>query len=420
VRIRALEANLKPYYTQIKNFGYLTLLQVFNMALPLLTYPYLVKVLGPETYGMVIYSQAIMGYLVVFVNFGFNSTATREISVYRSDSEKISEIVSSVYIIKGILFSISALILFITLSFLNLSRDFTLLFYLTLWMCLYEFLFPLWYFQGTEKMKYITFITLFSRILFLIFIFLLVKGKGDYLLVPVINGVGSVISCIIAIRILGQNSVKLKIQSFRTIKFYVEQSYVMAISYGANVVKTNLNLIVAKHFFSFSEVVFVDIALKITNIATTFLDMISQAVFPQMSVLKDKKLFSKIMNVALFVSMILMIAIQLFASKLVGVLGGSTITIDEAVKLTRIFALNLPIYISGALLGRNCLLIYGYDKKILQSMVYSAIVYISLLILGSRLMPSLNLSVFGFIYLISFLFETLYRFHACKTNNLLK
>jgi PST family polysaccharide transporter len=416
-RIDSVKFKVQPYYLLIANFGYLSLLQVFNMALPLLTYPYLIRVLGTETYGMVVYSQAVVSYLVVLVNFGFNITATKDISVYRDNPAKIDEIASSVYLIKGGLFLLSCLVMTAFLAASAELREYNTLFYLTLWMCLYEFIFPLWYFQGTEKMKYITILTLLSRLFFLIFIFLLIHTNDDYILIPIINGVGSVLSCTISILIIKRDNVSFRWQSTATLVGYLKKTYIMALSYGTNIFKTNFSVIVVKHLFSLSDVVYFDLAMKIINLGITFLDLISQAVFPRMSRLKDTGFLKKIILLSIAIAFIMMISIQILAPFLVKLLGGEQM--DVAIRLTRLMAINLPIYIVGALLGRNCLLVNGFDKPILGSMAYSALVYLILIAVYINIFPERELFFFVYIYLFSFLFESIYRYQACISRKLI-
>ena len=178
----------------LHNFSYLSVLYAFNLLIPLFTYPYLIRVLGKETYGLVIYAQAIINYFAILVSFGFNISATKEISIHRENKEKLSEIVSSVLIIKAYLFIISFVSLAIFLFFIPQSKGNETLFLLSMTACLNEVLFPIWYFQGIEKMKYWTQITVVSRLIFLIFIFLLIHSPNDYLYVPIIYGIGYLIS----------------------------------------------------------------------------------------------------------------------------------------------------------------------------------------------------------------------------------
>ena len=102
-KVKNISDYIYRYKTLIENFGYLTLLQICNLLIPLVTYPYLINTLGKNLYGVIIYSQAIVSYLAIFVNWGFNISATKYISINREDSKKINEIVSVVYIVKTLL-----------------------------------------------------------------------------------------------------------------------------------------------------------------------------------------------------------------------------------------------------------------------------------------------------------------------------
>ena len=76
--------------TILANFSYLSLLQLFTILFPLLTYPYLLRVIGLELYGVIVFAQAIITYISLVINFGFNMSSAKEVAVHRSDREELS------------------------------------------------------------------------------------------------------------------------------------------------------------------------------------------------------------------------------------------------------------------------------------------------------------------------------------------
>ncbi|WP_252718899.1 oligosaccharide flippase family protein [Acinetobacter sp. TUM15509] len=167
----------------ITNFFSLATLQGLNYILPLLTLPYLVRVLGAEKFCLLAFATAIVGYFIVLTDYGFNFTATREISLNKEYKEKLNEIFSSVMIIKSVLFFVSLIILTLLIIFFQKFNVDPWLYYLTFGTVLGQILFPVWFFQGVEQMRYITVINIVSKVFFTIAIFVLVKHSSDYLLV---------------------------------------------------------------------------------------------------------------------------------------------------------------------------------------------------------------------------------------------
>lgn len=182
----------------IENFFSLSLLQGANYLLPLITLPYLVRVLGPEKYGLVMFAQAFIQFFAVFTDYGFNISATREISIYRKDGKKISQIFNSVLIVKFVLTILSFLVLTIIVFNVNKFRNEWLIYFLTYGMVVGNIFFPVWFFQGIEMMRYISILNIISRAIFTISIFIFIRQSTDYIFVPLINSLGFIVSGVIA------------------------------------------------------------------------------------------------------------------------------------------------------------------------------------------------------------------------------
>ena len=175
----------------LSNLFSLSALRGANLILPLIVLPYLVRVLGVENFGLINFSLSIIMYFNILVSFGFELSATREISIHRENSKKVSEIFSAVMVIKGILFIISFFILSILILFIDTLHEHIMLYYATFGIVAGNVLFPRWFFQGMERMKFITIINVTSRIIFTILIFVLVRDNEDFIYVPILNSLAN-------------------------------------------------------------------------------------------------------------------------------------------------------------------------------------------------------------------------------------
>jgi len=185
----------------LENFVSLSLLRGINYILPLITLPYLTRVLGVEKFGLVMFAQAFTWYFMNITDYGFNLSATREIAVNRGRTETISTIFNSVLIIKLAL-ALTGFIVFsaIILIFGKFRGDWLL--YLASYGMVFGYaLFPEWLFQGMEKMKYITVINLTAKLIFIICIFAVIRSSADYIYVPVFYSLGFLAAGILGITI---------------------------------------------------------------------------------------------------------------------------------------------------------------------------------------------------------------------------
>ena len=126
--IDEIKSRAKNNKTLLANFSYITVLQVFVLLTPLITYPYLTRVLGTELYGLVITAQILSGYATIIVKFGFDSVSARHVSIWRGDASKLSEIVSSILYLRLILWIASFIIYIIIVIAVPIYRQHFLLF----------------------------------------------------------------------------------------------------------------------------------------------------------------------------------------------------------------------------------------------------------------------------------------------------
>lgn len=182
----------------LENFAYLSLLQVAGYVFPLLTYPYLAKVIGAEGFGKIAFAAAVVMYFQTIVDWGFNFTATRDIARNREDMNTISRIFSCVMWAKIYImlmcFCVFLMLLFVIPIF---SQNRQILLFTFLLIPCYIF-FPEWLFQGLERMKYITIFNIVSKLLFTLLVFCVIRKESDYLWQPLLIAGGYLVSGICA------------------------------------------------------------------------------------------------------------------------------------------------------------------------------------------------------------------------------
>src|SRR5690606_29807375 len=195
-KIKRLKKSLsenKDHKTLANNFKYLMILQIAGYVFPLLTLPYLARVIGVEGFGKIALAVAVIIWFQTITDWGFNYTATRDLAQNRNDHEKVSEIFSNILwskIFLGIVSFIFLLILILIIPFFYENKDILLLTFL---LVPANILYAEWFFQAIEKMKYITVLSLLSKLLFTILVFLIITEKDDYIYQPLLISVGSIV-----------------------------------------------------------------------------------------------------------------------------------------------------------------------------------------------------------------------------------
>jgi PST family polysaccharide transporter len=198
-KIQSFIAQTEERKKLVSNIFSLGVLQVASYVLPLLTVPYLVRILGPEYFGLTSFATATIMYFILITEYGFNLTTTQQISIYRNDKTKLSQIFSSVMIIKIVLtFICFILMTILVFSFEKFSKHWEV-YFISYGIVIGQVLFPIWLFQGLEQMKYITFINIGSKIFFTICIFIFIHTKSDYMYVPLLNSLGYLVAGIWAL-----------------------------------------------------------------------------------------------------------------------------------------------------------------------------------------------------------------------------
>lgn len=371
-RLKKIHFNNKKI---IENFSYLTLLQIFTLLFPFITYPYLIRVLGFNIYGSVIFAQTIAVNVAVIINFGFNISGTKDIARNRDNLKDLSKIVSSVYSIKFFLWFACLLVYFSIIYFVPFLRKDWSLYIISFFLTFNELLFPTWFFQGLEKMKYITFINISVRLLFVIAIFVFVKDKTDYLIVPILNAIGALMGGLAALYVV---FVKEKIsfikQSYLVLKSFFIDSYPLFISSLSIQVYVNVSKLLVGAFLGMREVAIYDLAEKISIVFKVPINMISQATFPKISREKKVSFINRVMLITVGFTVIAFLFLFFFTDYIIYFLTGEYNIVAKNIVL--ILSLSSILVAFNIFLGSNRLIPFNLEKIFLRNTIYSCMFFL--------------------------------------------
>jgi len=367
----------------LSNFLSLSTLQGASYILPLITLPYLVRVLGPEKFGLIAFAQAFIGYFDILTDYGFNLSATREISINRENREKVSEIFSSVIIIKILLGTLSFIILAIILTLIPKFENDELIYIFAFGTVIGNILFPVWFFQGMERMKYITILNIVARGIFTICIFIFIRKEADYLYVPLINSLGLIVAGTLSLRIVFKDfGVKFNFPTIEAIRYQLKEGWHIFISTVAISSYTISNTFILGLFTSNTIVGYYSGAEKIIRAVQGLFSPVSRAVYPYISKLvtnsrqKGIRFIKKVTMLIGSFSFFVSLAVFIFAHPIVNILLGPQYT--ESIKVLRILSF-LPFIISlSNIFGIQTMLTFGYKKAFSRILISASIINIVL------------------------------------------
>ncbi len=164
-----------------KNTVYNTIKTIFSIIFPLITFPYITRVLGVENVGKVNYASSIVSYFTLIAGLGISTYAIRECSKVRNDKEKLSNTASQILSINIISTVISYVALFITLLFARKLDPYRGLILIQSVTIVFTTLGADWLNQAMEDFRYIAIRTVSFQIVSLFLMFLLVRKPDDYI-----------------------------------------------------------------------------------------------------------------------------------------------------------------------------------------------------------------------------------------------
>ena len=181
------------------NFVALSIVQGTNFLLPLLVMPYVISKTGADGFGAIAVAQVFMIYLATISDYGFNLTATRDIALHKDDHARISKIFFTVLATRLVISAFLLILVCIAILFIPVFKDHIILYSLGFTYVIGQSLLVSWFFQGREKMHYITISTLISRLIFVTLVLFFIHRKEDGAYFLFFLGTGNIIAGLFSI-----------------------------------------------------------------------------------------------------------------------------------------------------------------------------------------------------------------------------
>lgn len=388
------------------NFSYLAILEIFVILAPLITYPYLVRVLGRELYGWVITGQITASYASILIDFGFRRVSAKYVAEARENIESLSRVVSTVLTLRFILWLITFVLYTAIVLLIPVYRQQWLLFIFSYGLTFASVLIPDFYFQGIEQMKYITVVNITTRLLFVCATFFVITSSDQYIYVPLLWSIGYMIGGVYSLYIVfKKHNVYFVMPSYQDYKFHMKVTTPIFLSDVMLNIKDKFNYNLMGGLLGMGDVVIYDIGTKIVNLLAKPTSIFCTVIFPRMSRNPDASTSKKIMLVLLCLSIIMVGIVYVFLPQIVKFF----ISEDIDLLALRIYLIvpvftGLSFYIPSAVF-----VAFGRNKYVLYSTIFSTLSYVLLLILFWGLGWLKTVMSFVILTVISYVTETIYR-----------
>ena len=405
----------------ISNFASLSSVQMANYIFPLITLPYLARVLGPEKFGLIAFAQAFVQYFVLLTDYGFNLSATRNVSIHRNDIEKVSRIFSAVMLIKFFLMLLSFAIFSALLFSIPKFRADWVLYSCCFGFVIGNMLFPVWLFQGMERMKSIAFLNLIAKTIFLGAIFVFVKSQADYLYVPLLAAIGGMVAGVLSIGIAVKRfHVHLKPVSVADVMHEFREGWYVFVSTVAISLYTTSNTFVLGIMTNSTSVAYYSAGEKLVRAGQGLWTPFSQAIFPVFSKLyadnRDgaKAFLKKILVFAGFSTFLLSLAGCLLAPPLTTILLGPKF--NHSVLVVQILIFSIFAIGINNILGVQGLIAFGFSKYFTAIVAIAGVLHLALLFVLIKLYGLIGTAV---AVVITELFICAIEFYLLKKKGIL-
>lgn len=330
--------------------------QLATFVIPLLTLPYVARVLEPSALGLVIFAQGFAFALMAFIDWGFGLTGVRSVASVQNDPEALAGVVQRVRGAQLALTALSALFALSALLLVPNMRDNPEFLVLAYVAAATTGLAPDWFFLGIERMRVMAIIQLGFRAVGAALTFVLVKSPDDAWIVMALFAAASVGSLLVS-DVMMYRRVEFRRPRWRSSLQEIRHGSMIFVATLAVTLYTAFNVVLLGFFASSAEVAHFGAGERLVRVAITLLGPVGAAVIPRMTALHvegQTERAKRLLVIALAVCTLPAIAITLvlvvFGTPIIRLIYGEAF-VDDAVPILRVLALIIPINVVAVVVG---------------------------------------------------------------------
>ena len=354
----------------VENFLSLSLIRVADFLLPLIVLPYLISVLGVEKFGLTAFAAALVNYFLNITQYGFSLSAVRDLSKNQNNPKKLEEIYNSVINTKFLLLVISALLFGLILIAVPSFSKYYLLYIFSFGLVIGDVLFPKWFFQGVEQMRFITLINILFKLTFLILVFLFIKQESDYVYVPLLQSIGIILGGLFSLYIIYKKyNIRYRRVGFLEIKAQLKLSFSSFITLIVPTLYSNTSVFFLGIFANNTLVGYLSGALRISNAFSSFNAILTRTFYPFVNKTKDS--INKVNNLILLCGLLVSVVMFFTAKFTVNLILGTDML--KSIPLVMILSLTPFLLAIRTVYGINFLLVKKLDKLYMNIALFSSL-----------------------------------------------
>ena len=354
-----------------KNAIMLFLMNATKLLLPLITLPYLTRVLTKDCYGTVSYVKAVMQYMQIFVDFGFMLSATKDIVKNKSDINRINHIIGDVFVAKIILLFMALLFLLPLMFLIPILKScilYTLLSFVVVALTCFmmDFLF-----RGIEEMQVITYRFISMRLVATFFTFVFVKNDDDMLWIPVLDIIGSCVAIVLIAFEMKKRGYSIVVTGIEGALNKLKESAVYFFSNMATTAFTVFNTVMIGIVMTAEQVAEWSLCLQVVTAVQAAYSPITESIYPHMIKTRSWSIIKKVLFIFIPVISFGCLLLFVLAPVVLDVIGGEKYT-GSAVVLRFLIPLLLFSF-PAMLLGWPALGAINCQKETTKTTVVSAL-----------------------------------------------